>query len=100
LYPSSYEGFGLPVLEAMCCGTAVIASRDPAIQEVAGAACILEQARDTRAIAASMTAVLTHPDLRKSLQQRSLRRAADFSWQRTAAKTRMVYETAIRRFRG
>jgi glycosyltransferase involved in cell wall biosynthesis len=100
LYLSSYEGFGLPVLEAMCCGTAVIASRDPAIQEVAGAACILEQARDTRAIAASMTAVLTHPDLRKSLQQRSLRRAADFSWQRTAAKTRMVYETAIRRFRG
>jgi glycosyltransferase involved in cell wall biosynthesis len=100
LYPSSYEGFGLPVLEAMCCGTAVIASRDPAVQEVAGGACILEQARDTRAIAAAMISVLTQPDLRKRLQESGLHRAAAFSWERAAAKTRKVYETAVRRFRG
>ena len=100
LYPSSYEGFGLPVVEAMACGAAVIASRDAAIREVAGGACLLEEARDTAGFVAAMVAVLTDESLRKGLQVNGLRRAAYFGWERAAAQTRAVYEKAMRRFRG
>ena len=91
VYPSLYEGFGLPVLEAMQCGTTVIASRDPAILEVSGGAAIHVEATDVRALAEAM---LAHPERREE----SLKRAAQFSWPVTAQKTREVYDAARRYF--
>ena len=98
LYPSFYEGFGLPVLEAMQCGAAVIASKDPAIAEVAGQAAILEDATDPQAWFQTMQRLVESPGELRSIRERCLRRAAQFSWSNTAKLTREVYEEAIRRF--
>lgn len=100
VYPSLYEGFGLPVLEAMQCGTPVIASREPAIMEVAGDAALLVEAGDVRAWAQAMSAFIERPDLRACWRQRSLRRAAQFDWTSTARGTREVYVEALRRGSG
>jgi alpha-1,3-rhamnosyl/mannosyltransferase len=97
LYPSVYEGFGLPVLEAMQSGAMVIASRDPAITEVAGGAALHADAHDGRAWAQAMTSALD-PAVRACWSERGLRRAAEFSWERTARSTHDVYEEAGRRF--
>lgn len=98
LYPSLYEGFGLPALEAMACGAAVITSDDPAIQEVTGDAALRLDPRNGEAWVEAMDAVLAKPELRAGLQERSLRQAAQFSWERTARQTHAVYEEAIARF--
>jgi glycosyltransferase involved in cell wall biosynthesis len=98
LCPSLYEGFGLPVLEAMQCGALVIASRDPAILEVSGDAAIHVDAEDTAALAEAMRAVATNSDAFGQLRQRALARAAQFSWQKTARLTRQVYESATHAF--
>jgi glycosyltransferase involved in cell wall biosynthesis len=98
LYPSFYEGFGLPVLEAMQSGAAVIASRDPAIMEVAGDGALLLDARDRRGWVEAMTAVLGCFERRQQLRERGLGRAQQFSWSRTARLTYEVYGEAIRRF--
>lgn len=89
-YPSQYEGFGLPVLEALQCGATVITSRDAALCETGGAATIQVEALDVRAWAAAMLQVQPDPE-------RSIRRAAEFSWARTARLTREVYAEAMRR---
>ena len=89
-YPSLYEGFGLPVLEAMQCGATVITSRDPALVETGGEATLKVDALDARGWAEAMLHVRTDPE-------RSRARAAEFSWARTARMTRVVYEEAIRR---
>jgi glycosyltransferase involved in cell wall biosynthesis len=99
LYPSFYEGFGLPVLEAMACGAAVIASNDPAISEVAGDGAIVLDPRDTRAWVQTLEALLSNPDQRQLLRERALTRAAEFSWTKTAKLTREVYGHAAERFR-
>ena len=91
VYPSLYEGFGLPVLEAMQCGATVITSRDPAIMEVSGGAAIHVDATDVRALAEAMRA-------RPVRREESLKRAALFSWASTARKTREVYDAARRIF--
>ena len=100
LYPSYYEGFGLPVLEAMQCGALVIASRDPAIIEVAADGAILLDVRD-RVPLDGRAAVGrdTQPEQMRGLRGKALLRAGDFSWTKTARLTRAVYEHAIRRFR-
>lgn len=97
LYPSLYEGFGLPVLEAMQCGAMVIASKDPAVTEVAGGAAVQVEATDVRGWAEAMTAALNAAH-RAGWRSRGLARAAQFSWERTAELTREVYEEARRRF--
>jgi glycosyltransferase involved in cell wall biosynthesis len=89
VYPSLYEGFGLPVLEAMQCGATVITSRDPAIMEVSGGAALHVDATDVRALAEAMLA-------RPMRREESLKRAAQFSWSATARKTRDVYDAARR----
>jgi glycosyltransferase involved in cell wall biosynthesis len=103
LYPSLYEGFGLPVLEAMQCGALVITSRDPAIQEVTGgpslaSAAIHLDADDTHALAEAMRAAAISPDLFLTVKECALARAREFSWERTARQTREVYDAARRHF--
>jgi glycosyltransferase involved in cell wall biosynthesis len=93
LYPSLYEGFGLPVLEAMQCGTMVIASKDPAVTEVAGGAAVQVDAGDERGWLAAMTAALSLEN-RAAWRERGLARAAAFSWEGTAMMTREVYDEA------
>jgi glycosyltransferase involved in cell wall biosynthesis len=98
LYPSLYEGFGLPVVEAMQCGALVIASRDPAIREAAGQAAILLDARDAKPWVEAMTAAVKCPEGTAALRARSVEQAKSFSWDRTARLTREVYLEALRRF--
>lgn len=99
LYPSLYEGFGLPVLEAMQCGAAVIASRDPAVQEVAGQAALLLDPRDVRAWSQAMSLALERPDWVAKWRECGLKRAQQFSWERTARLTRQIYVEACKHFR-
>jgi glycosyltransferase involved in cell wall biosynthesis len=98
VYPSLYEGFGLPMLEAMQCGGLVIASRDPAIAEVSGGAAVHVDAEDTAALAEAMRAVATNSAGFDHVRARALARAAQFSWQKTARLTRQVYESATSAF--
>jgi glycosyltransferase involved in cell wall biosynthesis len=100
LYPSLYEGFGLPVLEAMQCGALVLASRTPAIAEVAGGAALLLDARDVRAWTEAMNAAVTRAESLAVLRSAALKRARMYCWARTARLTYSVYAEALRRFRG
>jgi glycosyltransferase involved in cell wall biosynthesis len=95
VYPSLYEGFGLPVLEAMQCGTCVVTSRDPAIAEVAAGAAL--QAGSHAELVRAMLDIAAHPDRAEAWRERGLRRAAEFSWRRTAQLTHEVYEEALQR---
>jgi glycosyltransferase involved in cell wall biosynthesis len=95
--PSLYEGFGLPILEAMACGTPVIASHTSSIPEVTGDAAALVDPQDVPALAAIMHAVLADPDVREGLRQRGLARAAQFSWSRTARALLSILVKAARR---
>jgi glycosyltransferase involved in cell wall biosynthesis len=85
--PSLYEGFGLPVLEAMASGTPVIASHSSALGEVAGAAAITVDPTNVDAIGDALVRVLADDALAKELRDTGLRRAAEFTWERTARAT-------------
>ena len=95
VYPSLYEGFGLPVLEAMACGTPVVTSNRSALPEVAGDAALLVDPADDRALAESMARALADAALRNSMAERGLARARTFSWRRCARETLAVYEEAL-----
>jgi glycosyltransferase involved in cell wall biosynthesis len=99
VYPSLYEGFGLPVLEAMQCGALVITSRDPAIVEVSQGAALHVDAEDTAALGEAMRSVAAGSERWAELRGQALARAAQFSWRNTARRTREVYDAAARIFR-
>jgi glycosyltransferase involved in cell wall biosynthesis len=92
IYPSIYEGFGLPPLEAMACGAPVIASEVPSINKSVAR---VFSATDHRELARIIVELLTAPEARQLLSERGLAHVRDFSWQRTAALTREVYARAL-----
>ncbi len=95
VFPSLYEGFGMPVLEAMACGTPVLTSNSSSLPEVAGDAALLVDPHDTDAIASGLTRLATEPALREQLRMRGLARAAQFTWERCAAATLRVLLDAV-----
>jgi glycosyltransferase involved in cell wall biosynthesis len=96
VYPSLYEGFGLPLVEAMACGTPVVASNVTSIPEVVGNAGILFDPYNVEDMAGSMDIVLKDSGLRGSLSKKSIERAKAFSWRNTAERTIGVYNGLIR----
>ncbi len=92
VYPSRYEGFGLPLVEAMASGTPVLASRAASIPEVVGESGVLLDPDDPRRWADAIVRVITDPVLRARLRQDGLARAAMFTWERTARITLDVYQ--------
>jgi alpha-1,3-rhamnosyl/mannosyltransferase len=95
VFPSEYEGFGLPVLEAMACGAPVVCSNRSSLPEVAGDAALLCDPHNIESLARTIEQVLTDRDLRLTLAQRSLNRAAQFSWEQTARSTLNVYRSLL-----
>lgn len=96
VFPSLYEGFGLPPLEAMACGTPVIAMDASAMPEVVGGAGFLIAPEDSRALAGAILATITQDDLHEKLRAEGLAQAAGFSWTRTARQTLDAYADALR----
>lgn len=96
VFPSLYEGFGLPPLEAMASGTPVIASQVSSLPEVVGGAAMLVNPENVFDIARGITEVLLNPELREELITKGRRQAARFSWARTAQEVLSLYDEAVR----
>lgn len=95
LYPTLYEGFGLPVVEAMACGVPVLTSSTSALQEIAGGYAYLVDPMDVEAIARGIVDLATDPRRRAEFADLGKRRALDFSWDKTAEQTLRVYAEAL-----
>lgn len=91
VYPSLYEGFGLPPLEAMACGAPVITSRIPVIMETAAGAARLVAPTDLEELTAALVEMLNDPNVRRHYSSAGIQRAAEFTWERTAQRTLEVY---------
>ena len=95
VFPSLYEGFGIPVLEAMACGVPVVCSNRGALPEVAGDAAVQVDPLDVAALAAAMERALRDGDLRRTGIERGRRRAAEFPWRKTAERTEAFYRRMV-----
>ena len=95
VFPSLYEGFGLPPLEAMASGTPVITSNVSSLPEVAGDAAMLIDPYQTDAIAGAMRRVLMDDRLRDDMRERGLARAREFSWGRSVRRVREIYDEVL-----
>jgi glycosyltransferase involved in cell wall biosynthesis len=93
VYPSLYEGFGIPPLEAMSCGTPVVASNSSSIPEVAGEAGLLFDPKSVNDLTDILLSLLDNPTERDRLIAKGLQRAKTFSWDQTVARTLEVYES-------
>jgi glycosyltransferase involved in cell wall biosynthesis len=93
VYPSVYEGFGLPVLEAMQCGAPVVTTRSSSLPEVAGDGALLVDPRDEAGLTAALATLMTDDALAADLSRRALRQAGRFSWERCARETLAVYRS-------
>ncbi|MBA7706615.1 D-inositol-3-phosphate glycosyltransferase [subsurface metagenome] len=95
VYPSLFEGFGLPPLEAMSCGLPVIASDSSSLKEVVGNAGILIPPDDFKEISKQISYILKNEKIKKKLKEKSLKQAQKFSWEKTARKTLNIYNEII-----
>jgi glycosyltransferase involved in cell wall biosynthesis len=95
VFPSLYEGFGLPVLEAMACGTPVVTSNTSSLPEVVGNAALLIDPQDVAAITAGMREALEKPELAAEMREKGLIQARQFTWERTARETLAVYARVL-----
>jgi glycosyltransferase involved in cell wall biosynthesis len=93
VFPSLYEGFGLPPLEAMACGTAVIASDRSSLPEIGGEGALLVDPDDVHGLARAMTSLMEDERRRRELAAKGLKQAQRFSWQKTVAETMAVYRS-------
>lgn len=96
VYPSLYEGFGLPVLEAMACGTPVVAANASALPEVVGQAGLLVDPYNVEALAGAIAQVLGNPALQRRLGQAGLKRAKLFTWEKMTTALFELYQTVIK----
>jgi glycosyltransferase involved in cell wall biosynthesis len=96
-YPSLYEGFGLPLLEAMACGTPVVTSNQSSLPEVVGEAALLIDPYDVDALAAAMRQVLTDTDLQQKLSQAGQIQAKQFTWSKMATKLTNLYQKTLKK---
>lgn len=95
LFPSLYEGFGMPVLEAMACGTPVVASSVTSIPEVAGEAALLVDPHSVESISSAIQSLLGDPSLRKAYAHKGIVRAGEFTWEKAAKQTLEVYRKVL-----
>ena len=95
--PSFYEGFGLPVLEAMACGTPVVCSKTSSLPEVVGDAAIFVDPKDIKSIAQGIKHVIENEEVKETFRKKSISRASQFSWKKTAEKTIGVYKKILRK---
>ena len=94
VYPSLFEGFGLPPLEAMACGTPVVTSAVSSLPEVAGAAALLIDPNDEQALAGAMIEIVNNESLRAELREKGIAQAKKFTWRDAAEKTLRLYQEA------
>lgn len=95
IYPSLYEGFGLPVLEAMACGVPVITSNTSSLPEIVGDAGIMVDPLDIEALSSAISRVLGDAALRNRMIKSGIKRAAEFSWEKTAQKNMQIYQDLL-----
>ena len=97
VYPSMYEGFGLPVIEAMACGCPVITSNVSSLPEISGEAAVFVNPLSTNDISEKMYTVLSDAVLRKKMSQQGIKQAKQFTWEKCAEKTIKVYEKVMKK---